>query len=142
MADEVLGLGRKLGKTLLLSLRNEKRIVAKPSISALREQDRSFHRTGAGVENLPLMGQGEHTAEPGLPVLTSGQLPKQLGPICFVGGSRSGIPGRVDARRAAKGIDLEAGIVRQHDDVREKPGSMKRLDLGVRLEAVAILHRS
>src|SRR5690349_42525 len=127
MADLVLGVLAKFRETLAEPGRDEYRVISEPTAARGFESDRALARAIEGVSLVPIIAirdKRQHATETSGSLLSRhiAQQAQKFGGVGGVGRiarirySR-GEPCRVNTGRAVKRVDLQAGIVRQHQHV-------------------------
>ncbi len=138
MAEAIFRRGRKLAECFAKSLRNEQGIVTETFGSLWAIENSPLNGAGKSRHDLSLTSQSDDTSKARGTVFSLNSLKvlqKQF-VIFRICGRLSGIAGRIDAGSAAKGVDLQAGIIGDDPSIVD-PRDGDRLEGGVLLKSEA-----
>ena len=133
MAEHALDFRRKLAKGAVILDDFEQGIVAEATRASRFKANSAAAATFAcGPRQAGRIGHGQAAHVMGGATLQRRrtELFQQADIVPLVGGTRAGIAGRVDARRASQGVDLDAAVLSQHPGA-QMPRLLRGLERGV-----------
>ena len=114
MADFVLFFSGKLSECLVVTIRQEHRIITETVSSARLEGDSSPHLSLEYLKDLSVERDGDRADEAGTAVFAAIEFLEQF---CYALGIARGITGRVDAGTSIESFDFQSGVIRESGGV-------------------------